>query len=412
MMLSSVCLVPPAAQAAMGQSLNTYPIVLVHGFIGWGRNEVLGYKYWGGFGDIQEDLNRQGFICRTAAVGPVSSSWDRACELYAQIIGTTTDYGKAHSEKYGHLRFGRTYNQPLYSEWGQTDANGKIKKIHLICHSHGGQTGRMLIHLLENGAPEEIASTPVGEISPLFTGGKQWVASQTLITAPCDGTTLATRVEQLIPAAQQIFALVAAALGQTGQNLYDFKLDQWGLKRNPGESIASYSNRVWSSSLWKSTKDISSWNLSPEGSREFNGQVKASPNVYYFTLAGEATYKNIFTGTQIPELSMNPGFLIFTFEMGKYTQDGSNGKVVVDKSWWQNDGVINTNSADGPTIYPPGVTPDTIVPYNGVPRIGAFNFMGLWEHYDHFDLVGMPFLNSAVTNYYRNQAALLYSLPN
>ncbi|MGE5372990.1 MAG: esterase/lipase family protein [Solirubrobacterales bacterium] len=412
MLVSSVCVLPPASAQAAVPRLNNYPIVLVHGFIGWGRNEVLGYKYWGGFGDLQEDLNRAGYTCRTAAVGPVSSSWDRACELYAQIVGTTTDYGKAHSDKYGHGRYGRTYTEPLVPGWGQLDANGKLQKIHLITHSHGGQTGRMLIYLLENGDPDEVVKTPAGELSPLFEGGKDWVASQTLVTAPCDGTTLATRVEQIIPVAQQIFGLVAAALGVTGQQLYDFKLDQWGLKRNPGENITSYASRVWSSSIWYKTEDISSWNLSPEGSRQFNGLYPDSPGVYYFTVAGEETYRSLFTGKQVPEIGMNVGFSAFAFLMGSYTQDASGGRVTVDRSWWQNDGVINTNSADGPTIYPTGAAPATIVPYSGVPRIGVYNYMGLWDHYDHFDLVGMPFFFSSVRNWYLNQAATLGALPN
>lgn len=28
---------------------NNYPIVPVHGFLGWGPQEMVGYKYWGGF---------------------------------------------------------------------------------------------------------------------------------------------------------------------------------------------------------------------------------------------------------------------------------------------------------------------------------------------------------------------------
>ncbi|TKI08462.1 lipase, partial [Bacillus wiedmannii] len=27
---------------------NNYPIILVNGFAGWGREEMLGVKYWGG----------------------------------------------------------------------------------------------------------------------------------------------------------------------------------------------------------------------------------------------------------------------------------------------------------------------------------------------------------------------------
>jgi len=27
---------------------NKYPIILVHGFMGWGREEMGNYRYWGG----------------------------------------------------------------------------------------------------------------------------------------------------------------------------------------------------------------------------------------------------------------------------------------------------------------------------------------------------------------------------
>ena len=120
---------------------NKYPIVLVHGFMGFGRDELLGYKYWGGIVDIQESLRNQGYKTYTATVGPVSSNWDRACELYAYLVGGTVDYGAAHAKKYGHERYGRTF-EGIYKD--VSDAN----KIHLIGHSMGGQTVRTLTQLL------------------------------------------------------------------------------------------------------------------------------------------------------------------------------------------------------------------------------------------------------------------------
>ncbi|GMF33662.1 unnamed protein product [Phytophthora lilii] len=98
---------------------NTHPVVLVHGFSGWGREELLDFKYWGGLqGDFQEELRAQGYTVFTAVVGPFSSNWDRSCELYAQIKGGQVDYGVKHSAKHGHLRFGRNFTG-LYPEWGE-----------------------------------------------------------------------------------------------------------------------------------------------------------------------------------------------------------------------------------------------------------------------------------------------------
>jgi len=38
---------------------NDYPIVLIHGFLGWGPDEMGGYKYWGGKDDIADLLRHE-----------------------------------------------------------------------------------------------------------------------------------------------------------------------------------------------------------------------------------------------------------------------------------------------------------------------------------------------------------------
>ncbi|MGE5422901.1 MAG: esterase/lipase family protein [Ignavibacteriales bacterium] len=409
MITLSVCVLPAAPASADVVRTNTYPIILVHGFMGFGRDEALGFKYWGGFGDIQEDLKAHGYPCFTASVGPISSSWDRACELYAQIAGGRVDYGKVHSAQYGHARYGDNY-PGFVPNWGQTDANGKINKVHLIGHSLGGQTIRLLVQLMEEGSTAEVAGTPAAELSPLFTGGKSFVSSVTVVCCGNDGTTMATGVMKLVPLAQQLFAMFAGLMGSTDQNLYDFDFDQWGLKRNAGESMASYSERVFSSGMWSTSKDTSAWDQKPEGAREMNGWVKARPDVYYFSQAAEETRRGS-GGKEIPEIGMNPMLAVTSFFIGSYKQDGSDGGVLIDNSWWKNDGVINTNSEDGPSLVPAGCMPDQIVNYNGTPKIGMYNYLGCCSC-DHLDIIGLPFLTRSVTNYYRNHAELLGSLSN
>ena len=144
----TVCSFAAKISYAEERQQNNYPIILVNGFAGWGREEMLGVKYWGGVHDIQEDLKRNGYTVHTAAVGPVSSNWDRACELYAQISGGTVDYGAVHAEKHGHNRFGRTYSG-FAPNWSETN------KVHLVGHSMGGQTIRTLVQLLKEGSFEE-----------------------------------------------------------------------------------------------------------------------------------------------------------------------------------------------------------------------------------------------------------------
>ena len=82
-----------------------YPYVLVHGLGGWGDGDGIneGAKYWGAStGDLKAYLTDEGYTVYTPSVGPFSSAWDRACELYAQLTGTTVDYGEAHSLECKH----------------------------------------------------------------------------------------------------------------------------------------------------------------------------------------------------------------------------------------------------------------------------------------------------------------------
>ena len=39
---------------------NQHPIILVHGFMGWGRDEMGSYRYWGGKNDIENELTKNG----------------------------------------------------------------------------------------------------------------------------------------------------------------------------------------------------------------------------------------------------------------------------------------------------------------------------------------------------------------
>lgn len=362
---------------------NTYPIVLCHGNGGWGRDEMLGYKYWGGTDDLQKKMTDAGYTTYTAAVGPYSSNWDRACELYAYIKGGTVDYGKAHSEKYGHARYGKTY-PGLYTDWGNV-VNGKINKIHLVGHSQGGQTTRVLIQLLEQGSAEERGASPSG-VNPLFTGGKPWVASLTTLVSPHDGTTVSDfNTDELKQYAKQAIASAGAAAGLGDNLIFDFKLDQWGLRRSAGECYIDYADRVWNSSVWdKSNLDFSFYDLSTDGAAVENGWVKAAPDVYYFSYAACATMEDPITGYQVPNpLYMNTLFSANSLVLGRFRRNEA-GRAVIDSTWWPNDGWVNTISEDGPKLN----STDEIVDYGGAAQIGKWNFIGTMRNVDHEDIIG------------------------
>lgn len=353
------------------------PIVLVHGFMGFGEDEMLGYNYWGGFTSLREDLEDQGFTVYVAAVGPVSSSWDRACELFAQIRGGAVDYGNGHSDHFGHAPSDslKVYDG-FYPEW---DAD---HPVHLVGHSQGGQTIRLLAQLMSQGHPtaQQVGYDADGETSLLFQGGhSEWVTSVTTISTPHDGTTLARGLD-LIPFVQEFILGIAATIGLfTDDVVYDFKLGQWGLVRNPGESLADYFDKVTNSAAFNGTTDASAYDMDPtDGVYEFNGWVAAQPDIYYFSLSTEQSYEMFFTGFHGPELGMNLALHPATYFMGCYTTDG------IDSDWFENDGVVNTVSMDGPKLGGSDIIRDG----TGNPQPGVWNHLGV-ESLDHGDIIGI-----------------------
>lgn len=392
------CLAVISLQTHARTRQNEHHVVLVHGFMGWGRDELLGYKYWGGLFDLENFLDNSGYSTHTVAVGPFSSNWDRACELYAQLKGGKVDYGEAHAKAHGHARFGKTMSA-MHANWGTADSAGNTQKIHLLAHSQGGQTSRQLLALLRNGSNAEKQAALAGgyTVHPLFTGGKNWVSSITTIATPHDGTTLAEGGE-MIPLVRQFLASIAATAGATGtSNLYDFKLEQWGLTKKSGEKLDDYLTRMFNHPLWK-TKDISAYDLKPEGAAVLNAQARAQSDVYYFSWETEATY-NLF-GKEAPEVTMLAPLHPGAWFMGSYTRSGA-----LDASWFKNDGVVNTRSMKGPTLN----STDTIVNFNGVAQPGKWQRMGLKTSWDHADIIGHTFW--PINNFYRDYADLVASLP-
>lgn len=381
---------------------DSVPIILVHGFLGFGRDEMLGYRYWGGFKDLQEVLIEAGFSTFTASVGPVSSNYDRAIELYYQIKGGCVNYGEAHSSKYGHAKEVNKCYTGFYPQWDETHP------VHLIGHSQGGQTVRTLVALLENGFASEKAKP---NHAALFDGQRyKWVKSVTTIATPNDGTSLTGVIKDFTPFIQSGIATLTSLSGLNGKTniVYDFDLEQWGLKRNKGESFDSYTNRIYSSQIWnKNNKDFASWDLSPQGALELNNWVGTSLNTYYFSISTKATNTGLITRWEYPKLTMNPLFSPLATPllkgMGNYTQSGS-GMVTIDKSWWKNDGVVNTISMKGPKGA-------TILDYTGQSvEKGIWYNKPLYNGYDHFDIIGLS-LFTDVRPLYLNHAGLISSLP-
>jgi triacylglycerol lipase len=385
------------AAATTNEKQNTYPIVLVHGLGGWGKDEMLGYNYWGGFLDIERDLNKRGYKTFTATVGPVSSNWDRAIELYYYIKGGKVDYGAAHAKEHGHNQFGRTY-KGMYPEWNEEN------KLHLIGHSMGGQTSRTLTELLKNGSAKEQAykkSHPNETMSPLFEGNKDYIHSVTSLATPHNGSTFANNADKSLTFIKD-FILHAASLTANGNNtFYDFKLDQWGMKQKGNESFKQYIDRLWKSPVWKS-KDISLYDLTTYGASELNEWVTTNPDIYYFSYTGDASYRAPLSGKFLPLPSMNP----LLYASGAYIGSYNNGEL--DHRWWENDGLVSVISSQSPFEHKREA-------YNGQPKKGTWNYFPTQYRWDHADFIGMNPSDtlgfSDIYNFYGDIAKKLSYLP-
>ena len=147
-----------------------YPCIFVHGILGYGDQDKLNSvtPYWGMQykEDLMKSLSARGYNCHAASVGSLSSAWDRACELYAQLAGTVVDYGAAHSAEHHHERYGRSFvGKALIDTFGKTDKNGNIIKINLFGHSFGGATTRLFTYILANGGPKRLRRAAMSPIS-------------------------------------------------------------------------------------------------------------------------------------------------------------------------------------------------------------------------------------------------------
>lgn len=327
-----------------------YKYVFVHGLMGWGSYDDA-YKlmpYWGMLGgDLMEYLNDKGFDCYAASVAPTSSAWDRACELYAQLTGTVVDYGKAHSEEFGHDRYGADYSgKALIDSWSEKD------KINLLGHSFGGATVRLFASMLETGSEAEKAVTEKDDLSDFFKGGKgDWVYSVTSLAAPHNGTTA----------------------------------------YNTGEDEEK-----------EAEKDTAAFDMYIDNAFALNKTIITHKNTYYFSFACDATKQNK-DGTYSPDRTkMEAMFADSSTEMGKF-KGTTKGGYVIDESWQRNDGLVNTNSALAPSDAPcEAYDKNSVQP-------GIWNIMPVYDG-DHMSLQGGFSIPNDVKDFYVEHLGMINKL--
>ncbi len=358
-----------------------YKYVFVHGLSGWGSYDAV-YKvmpYWGMFGgDLMKYLNDKGFDCYAASVAPSSSAWDRACELYAQLTGNVVDYGKAHSEECGHERYGTDFTgKALIDSFSSED------KINLLGHSFGGATVRLFASIMEKGAEAEIAATPENELSDFFKGGKgDWIYSITALAAPHNGTTAYMVGKEDMPENESAFDGIINEIQYAMSNLVG--------AANGGNTDG------------RSEKDFASYDMYIDNALELNKEILTLQNAYYFSFPCNATEQRE-DGTWAPvEKKMESLFVASSKAMGAYTGE-TKGGYVIDESWQQNDGLVNTLSATAPFG-----APSKDFDINNIEK-GMWNIMPTYDG-DHMSLQGGMTKPNNVRDFYVEHLSMINSL--
>ncbi len=375
-----------------------YTYVLVHGMGGWGEKAAMNdvSPYWGSTsGSISAYLRTQDIQVVEATVGPFSSAWDRACELYAQLTGTRVDYGEVHSKEHGHARFGREYTEPLVERWD------KKAKINLIGHSFGGNTIRLFTSLLEYGSEAEKQASP-DDCSPLFKGGQgNLVNSVTTLASPHNGSTLFYCLDEgkLIEVALSLLYTTNGIGSISNVDMLDFQLEHFGIKTD------NHNVNLLISSSFGTGRDNAFYDLSPDGAKDLNSQIKLVDSVYYFSYAYCTTTETTFFGTHVPTKETMGVLMVPAGMIGAYTNKKTNAKVYIDEKWFPNDGLVNVISAQYPTN-------DAHVDYVvGETKVKS----GQWYVFptltgDHGTVIGMNGNTDATRKFYMDHIAIIDNL--
>ncbi len=302
--------------------MNNLKYIFVHGLSGWGSYDKQNEKfpYWGTrSGDLMKQLRERGYDCYSASVHPHKSAYDRACELYAQLTGTRTDYGKNHSEKYGHDRFGPDFTgRPLISEFNEDT------RLVILGHSFGGATVRMFAHIMAKGNPEEQDY----DCSDYFKGGK----------------------------ADNIFALVALAAPHNGTTAYDMYLDPTFdptvIKPSIVEKLADDMMGKANSNEGENLhpEDCAAYDMHIDNALVLNAKLRITDSTYYFSQPFNITEKKP-DGTWYPAKNVEIMVSKSSKIMGIYS-GMTRGGFKIGEDWRPNDGLVNTISETYPFYNP------------------------------------------------------------
>ena len=392
-LLLAVCVVPAYAEdEAQGKTYDidgSYPYVFVHGMGAWGSynkfNET--WPNWGGASGDGTDLikifNDAGIESYAASVGPFSSAWDRACELYAQLTGTVVDYGEAHSKAHNHDRFGYSYegNQLMAEVWDVES------KINLVGHSFGGPTVRLFASLLAYGDEAEIAATGE-ETSPLFTGGHdECINACILLSSVNNGSPIANLIadSEFLMTMIFTFANIAGCLIGDEVMMWRLQMGHFGLTPKQNEEKAKFNPQFAKNAA--ASNDHCGYDMTLRGAAELNEKIELVPSVTYYSYTGRAS-KTTAIGTEVPISTVFALFIPTSIYLGT-TEGKTIDGITLDKNWAINDGIVPLASALYPTDdAEKSFSYSETLANGGEIEKGNWYYMDTMDGFDHFDFSG------------------------
>ncbi len=321
-----------------GKSQSDLKFVFVHGLSGWGHYDAINnvMPYWGlSGGSITKYLRRQGYDCYEPSVAPSGSAWDRACELYAQLNGTVVDYGKAHSERCHHDRYGEDFSKkPLMKDFENS-------RIVLLGHSFGGATIRLFSEILVNGSMEEQMATDEDDLSAFFKGGdSDRIFAMILLAAPSNGTTAYDMYEDS-----------------------EFDVNKINIPEKYVKAGNTMSRGTKAQTDGRIDEDYAAFDMHIDNAYEFNEKITTFDNVYYFSYPCSTTVIDS-NGNKAPNADITESmFMRSAILMSQYAGK-TKGGIVIDENWQSNDGLVNEVSAMAPSSAPATsfVSDDLLVP--------------------------------------------------
>ncbi|CAM9179344.1 unnamed protein product, partial [Chrysoparadoxa australica] len=212
---------------------------------------------------------------------PVASVHDRACECFYQLVGGNVQFGEEHSRLHDHSQDGGGNHTAKLPAWcGDTP-------VHLIGHSLGGQTMRMLEAMVSKG---QFATHKTDS---------SWIASVTCLNAPLNGSLLvhslgALSCPEAVPGSVRwgSFGFTLGFLLHLLELLcplwlkaltFDPQLAQWCLGNDYQEVWRALCGR---SRIFNGT-DNAAYSMTPGAALQHNTSVMATQdNVFYISLYG------------------------------------------------------------------------------------------------------------------------------